>query len=153
MGCLSYQLLDLSVDLRDAIGDRLFLSGGLRRDGVRFSVPHKPLSYILTRSRRYSTLARQPRSSMFTPLRRLTARLSNTSHREHSEMLSARQAIAQSRRSRGFFDTLFRRSSDGYRPTYNYQADGSACRVYGTLEVKKVTGTVSPLFSYLCLLN
>ncbi len=28
--------VDISVDLRDAVGDRLFLSGhGLRRDGVR----------------------------------------------------------------------------------------------------------------------
>ncbi len=34
-GYLCKILLDISVDLRDAIGDRLFLSGhGLRRDGV-----------------------------------------------------------------------------------------------------------------------
>lgn len=25
-------------------------------------------------------------------------------------------------------------------PTYNYRPDGSACRVYGSIEVKKVTG-------------
>lgn len=31
--------IDLSVDLRDAIGDRMYLStGGLRRDGVFFDV-------------------------------------------------------------------------------------------------------------------
>lgn len=29
---------DLSVDLRDVIGDRLFLSNGFRRDGVRSSI-------------------------------------------------------------------------------------------------------------------
>ena len=29
--------LDLSVDLRDALGDRLYLSQGLRRDGVSLS--------------------------------------------------------------------------------------------------------------------
>jgi len=29
-------LEDLSVDLRDAVGDRLFLSKGFRRDGVSF---------------------------------------------------------------------------------------------------------------------
>jgi hypothetical protein len=29
---------DLSVDLRDVVGDRLFLSKGFRRDGVRSSI-------------------------------------------------------------------------------------------------------------------
>ena len=29
------KFLDLSVDLRDVVGDRLFLSRGIRRDGVR----------------------------------------------------------------------------------------------------------------------
>jgi hypothetical protein len=31
-------LADLSVDLRDVVGDRLFLSKGFRRDGVRSSI-------------------------------------------------------------------------------------------------------------------
>ena len=28
----------ISIDLRDAMGDRLFLTGGFRRDGVLFDV-------------------------------------------------------------------------------------------------------------------
>ena len=30
--------VDLSVDLRDAVGDRLFLSDGFRRDGTKFDI-------------------------------------------------------------------------------------------------------------------
>lgn len=60
--------------------------------------------------------------------------------RAHSQALSAREAVAKSRKSRGFFDVLLRRSGNEFRPTYNYKADGSACRVYGTMEAKKVTG-------------
>lgn len=99
---------DLSVDLRDAVGDRLYLSDGFRRDGTLFDVGQA------------------------------------TALKEHAEALSARQAISQSRKSRGFFSTLLRRSTSEYRPTYNYQPDGSACRVYGTIPVKKVTGSWPP---------
>lgn len=92
------------MDLKDAVGDRLYLSDGFRRDGTLFDIGQA------------------------------------TSLKEHAEALSARQAIAQSRKSRGFFATLFRSSTAEFRPTYNYQPGGSACRVYGTIPVKKVTG-------------
>ena len=59
--------------------------------------------------------------------------------REHAEALTARQAIAESRKSRGLLSGLFRRSQDLYNPTYNYVSDGSACRIYGSLAVKRVT--------------
>lgn len=62
-------------------------------------------------------------------------------YREHAEALTARQAIAESRKSRGFLSGLFRRSQDLYKPTYNHVPDGSSCRIYGSLTVKKVTGT------------
>jgi len=65
------------------------------------------------------------------------------STREHAEALTARQAIAESRKSRGFLSGLFRRSQDLYKPTYNYVPDGSACRIYGSLAVKRVTGMVT----------
>lgn len=104
----SLLVIDLSVDLRDAVGDRLYLSDGFRRDGTLFDVGQA------------------------------------TTLKEHAEALSARQAIAQSRKSRGFFSTLFRGSTPQYRPTYNYQPSGSACRVYGTIPVKKVTGQRRP---------
>lgn len=96
---------DLSVDLRDAVGDRLYLSSGFKRDGTKFDIGQA------------------------------------TALQEHAAALSARQAIAQSRKSGGLFSTLwFWRSPNLYKPTYNYQPDGSACRVYGTVVVKKVTG-------------
>ncbi|KAI0656412.1 DUF1692-domain-containing protein [Cubamyces menziesii] len=96
----------LSVDLRDAVGDRLFLSDGFRRDGTKFDIGQA------------------------------------TTLKEHAAALSARQAVAQSRSSRGFFDVLLRRSGNKYKPTYNYQPDGSACRVFGTITAKRVTANL-----------
>ena len=61
--------------------------------------------------------------------------------RAHTQAIDAYRAVAQSRKSRGFFDVLLRRTGDTFAPTYNYKADGSACRVYGSMEVKKVTGS------------
>ena len=61
-------------------------------------------------------------------------------YREHSAALSARQAIAQSRKSRGLFDWLLRREEILFKPTYDYQAAETACRISGTLMVKRVTG-------------
>ena len=43
-----------------------------------------------------------------------------TSLKEHAEALSVRQAVSQSRNSRGFFDVLLRRSGKEFKPTYNY---------------------------------
>lgn len=59
---------------------------------------------------------------------------------EHTQALSARQAIAQSRKSRGILDAILRRDPPAFKPTYNYRPDGSACRIFGTVIVKKVTG-------------
>jgi hypothetical protein len=92
----------LSVDLRDAMGDRLFLTGGFRRDGVLFDVG----------------LA--------------------TALKEHAAALSARQAIAQSRKSRGLFTWLYNREKSLFKPTYDYKPGESACRISGTLAVKRV---------------
>ncbi|EKM84349.1 hypothetical protein AGABI1DRAFT_32491 [Agaricus bisporus var. burnettii JB137-S8] len=97
----------LSVDLRDVVGDRLLLSGGLQRDGVKFNIGEA------------------------------------TALKEHSKGLSARQALSQSRKSRGFFDSLLRRNSEPkFKPTYNHVPDGGACRIYGTMPVKRVTANL-----------
>ncbi|KAI9568197.1 endoplasmic reticulum vesicle transporter-domain-containing protein [Boletus coccyginus] len=64
-----------------------------------------------------------------------------TALKEHATALSARQAVAQSRNSRGFF-SFFKRAQPDYRPTYNHKADGDACRIYGTLVIKKVTANL-----------
>ncbi|KAI6155774.1 endoplasmic reticulum vesicle transporter-domain-containing protein [Pisolithus tinctorius] len=95
----------LSVDLRDALGDRLFLSKGFHLDGTVFDVGQA------------------------------------TTLKEHQKALSARQAIAQSRKSRGLL-SLFRRKQQEFRPTYNHQKDGTACRIYGSLSVRKVTANL-----------
>ena len=129
----------LSVDLRDAVGDRLYLSKSFTRDGVSTFVANTILPLTiptdpLRRQPSYFTQVRHPLLSSSPSLINLPL------NREHSEALSARQAIAQSRKSRGFLSTIFRRSGPAFRPTYNHKSDGSACRVYGTLEVKKVTG-------------
>lgn len=99
----------LSVDLRDAVGDRLYLSNRFRREGTKFDIGQA------------------------------------TSLKEHAAMLSAQQAVSQSRKSRGLF-SFWRRNADQYRPTYNYQKDGSACRIYGTITAKKVTGECCVLY-------
>ncbi|KAF8311954.1 DUF1692-domain-containing protein [Clavulina sp. PMI_390] len=62
---------------------------------------------------------------------------------QHKRQVAARDVVSQSRRSRGMF-AWFRRggAQDKYAPTYNYRPDGSACRVYGSVEVKKVTANL-----------
>lgn len=96
----------LSVDLRDALGDRLHLSEGFKRDGTHFDIGQATIL------------------------------------RTQQEQLSATQVVAQSRRSRGLFATLFRRNKSEFRPTYNYQRGGGACRIYGSIQVKKVTANL-----------
>ncbi|KAI1792104.1 endoplasmic reticulum vesicle transporter-domain-containing protein [Ganoderma leucocontextum] len=96
----------LSIDLRDAVGDRLYLSDGFKRDGTKFDIGQA------------------------------------TALKEHAAALSVRQAVAQSRSSRGFFDTILRRTQDNFKPTYNHQPDASACRIYGTIAAKRVTANL-----------
>ncbi|TFK93799.1 DUF1692-domain-containing protein [Polyporus arcularius HHB13444] len=96
----------ISIDLRDAVGDRLYLSDGFRRDGTKFDIGQA------------------------------------TSLKEHAEALSVRQAVSQSRSSRGFFDILLRKPVNQFKPTYNHEPAGSACRVFGTITAKKVTANL-----------
>ncbi|KAJ7017489.1 endoplasmic reticulum-golgi intermediate compartment-domain-containing protein, partial [Mycena alexandri] len=96
----------ISVDLRDVVGDRMFLSNarlGIRRDGVKFDVGQA------------------------------------TTLKAHSEALSVRQAVAQSRNSRGLFSSLLQWDSTPYMPRYKHEPDAKGCRVSGQLDVKKVT--------------
>ncbi|KAJ7623932.1 DUF1692-domain-containing protein [Mycena polygramma] len=102
----------ISVDLRDVVGDRLFLSHsrrggpGIRRDGVKFDVGQA------------------------------------TTLKEHSEALSVRQAVAQSRNSRGFFSSILQWDSTPFMPRYKHEPDAKGCRVSGQIEVKKVTANL-----------
>ncbi|KAK7055949.1 endoplasmic reticulum vesicle transporter-domain-containing protein, partial [Favolaschia claudopus] len=104
----------ISVDLRDAVGDRLFLSStrgrggvGIRRDGTKFDIGQA------------------------------------TTLKQHSEALSVRQAVSQSRKSRGFFSTMFQWTNvQPYMPRYRHEPDAGGCRVSGQIEVKKVTANL-----------
>ncbi|KAH9010098.1 hypothetical protein EDB83DRAFT_2530949 [Lactarius deliciosus] len=75
-----------------------------------------------------------------------------TTLKEHAEALTVRRANAESRKSRGFLADLFRRSQDLYKPTYNHVRDGSACRIHGSLAVKRIGGT-PPCDSNATLIN
>jgi hypothetical protein len=65
-----------------------------------------------------------------------------TSLKAHTEMLSARQALAQSRKSRGLFSFFGVGSKPGFKPTFNHQPHADACRIYGSLTVKRVTANL-----------
>ncbi|KAF8800498.1 hypothetical protein BYT27DRAFT_7313704 [Phlegmacium glaucopus] len=87
----------LSVNLRDAMGDRLSLSGGFCCNGVLFDV---------------GTLNIQ----------------------QHYPSLQGKQSLG-SRNSRGLFNW---REKPLFKPIYNYEPAESACRISGTLAVKRV---------------
>ena len=110
------------------MGDRLFLTGGFNRDGVLFDVGQ----------------ATALKSVFF--LFYFVAYCSNffLICREHAEALSSRQAIAQSRQSRGLFDWFSRREESLFKPTYDYKPGDNACRISGTLAVKRVKGAFLP---------
>ncbi|KAG6812261.1 hypothetical protein H0H92_003717 [Tricholoma furcatifolium] len=95
----------LSVDLRDAVGDRLMLTGNVRRDGVVFDTNQ---------------------ASKFVA---------------HSDGLSVHEAVSQSRKSRGIFAWL-RRKRDNSQPTYDHVPSSHACRVSGSLAVKRTTANL-----------
>ncbi|KZP00451.1 DUF1692-domain-containing protein [Calocera viscosa TUFC12733] len=101
--CLQHTVI--SVDLRDAVGDRLHLSDQFKRDGTLFD-------------------ARQATNIL-------------TAYEDYNAQEMVREA--RTRRWRiGIFDWLRRRQPDVFQPTFNHVPDGSACRVYGSMEVKKV---------------
>ncbi|KAF8992350.1 endoplasmic reticulum vesicle transporter-domain-containing protein [Cyathus striatus] len=62
-----------------------------------------------------------------------------TTLKEHAEALSASQALAQFRKFRGFFRTIFHSSKPSFKPTYMHKEDSNSCRIFGTLMVKRVT--------------
>ncbi|KAH7911534.1 endoplasmic reticulum vesicle transporter-domain-containing protein [Hygrophoropsis aurantiaca] len=78
----------LSVDLRDVVGDRLYLSKGFQRDGRTCSRSFRSSGNITVQEVAWTILVLE------------------------------------------------------YRPTFNHQSNGTACRIYGTLTVKKVTANL-----------
>ena len=72
--------------------------------------------------------------------------------REHAEALNAWQVLAESFQSRGVLPSIFCRSEDLYKPTHDYDKDGSACRIYDSFSVKRIAGA-SPCFSSATLIE
>lgn len=96
----------LSVDMKDALGDRLELSQGFTRDGTLFDIGQAE---------------------------KLDA---------HARAMSASEVTTSARHSRGFFSFFSSSSKHKFKPTYNIVADASACRIYGSIHVKKVTANL-----------
>jgi hypothetical protein len=101
----------LTIDLRDATGDRLHFQDGLRRDGTTFD------------------------SAQAIALK---------DHAINMHQISVGDVAAASRnaRNRGFFSFFRSAKRPQFRPTYNHVPDGSACRVYGSMQVKKMTANL-----------
>nr|XP_018262810.1 endoplasmic reticulum-Golgi intermediate compartment protein 2 [Kwoniella dejecticola CBS 10117]OBR84968.1 endoplasmic reticulum-Golgi intermediate compartment protein 2 [Kwoniella dejecticola CBS 10117] len=92
----------LTIDLRDAVGDRLHLSNSFVKDGTHFST---------------SGATRTPNQKRtFTGIQRLLF------------SPPSRKGV--------------KKSQAAYRPTYDSVLDGPACRIYGSVEVKKVTANL-----------
>jgi endoplasmic reticulum-Golgi intermediate compartment protein 2 len=127
--------LVLSIDLRDAVGDRLHLSDTFKKDGVS---PHLPLTSQSLNPTRPSSMLDKPMISSEQPTHVLIFVLNFS--REHQRRLSTREIVAASRRSRGFF-SLFKANRPQFKKTWNHTPDGSACRVYGSVSVRKLSGT------------
>jgi hypothetical protein len=61
--------------------------------------------------------------------------------RDSKVSVSPQEVVSASKRSqRGLFSSFKKPQDPTFRPTYNHVPDASACRVYGTVAVKKVTG-------------
>ncbi|OCF74464.1 endoplasmic reticulum-Golgi intermediate compartment protein 2 [Kwoniella mangroviensis CBS 8886] len=95
----------LSIDLRDAVGDRLHLSNSFVKDGTHFNTAGA------------TSMKRTPNQKRtFTGIQRLLF------------SPPSRKGV--------------KKSQAAYRPTYDSVPDGPACRIYGSVEVKKVTANL-----------
>ncbi|KAL7421606.1 hypothetical protein Q5752_003375 [Cryptotrichosporon argae] len=109
----------LSIDLRDSVGDRVHLSNDFAKDGTTFEVG------------RASSLKLRP-----------------TAPSASQVISSARRATPNQRQSLGGLRALFaarpavKREHAAYRPTANKVDNGPACRIYGSVDVKKVTANL-----------
>jgi hypothetical protein len=143
-------MIDLSIDLRDAVGDRLHLSDQFVKDEVSQSDDCNVLIFRL-----HLPLARPPRPSQSIVNRRsthlLTSRLiSPTNPSAHDIIDSAKRRTPNQRQAlpgiRKFFASKEKRrikkQHAAYRPTYDKVENGPACRIYGSVEVKKVTANL-----------
>ncbi|KAG9011029.1 hypothetical protein FRB93_003479 [Tulasnella sp. JGI-2019a] len=96
----------LSIDIRDAIGDRLHLTTTFARDGTSFD-----------------------------------ARQAHTLH-SHGNHKSTQEIVTSARKKSGGLFAAFKSQSSSFKPTYSHYPSNDACRIYGSVEVKRVTGNL-----------
>ncbi|BEJ16377.1 hypothetical protein CspHIS471_0509820 [Cutaneotrichosporon sp. HIS471] len=110
----------LSIDLRDAVGDRLHLSSAFAKEGTIFEAGRATPQKLAKSSKAPSA----------------------------SKIISdSRRSTPNQKKSLSGVRALFSKGTDQqkhfqYRPTHNWVKDGPACRVYGSVSVKKVTGNL-----------
>nr|ODN80159.1 endoplasmic reticulum-Golgi intermediate compartment protein 2 [Cryptococcus depauperatus CBS 7841] len=111
----------LTIDLRDAVGDRLHLSNSFVKDGTNFNIAGA------------------------TSIKHNTASLTSPSQ----VISSSRRQTPSQKGSFSGIKRLFQKSPplasgsySAYRPTYEKVDDGPACRIYGSVQVKKVTANL-----------
>ncbi|RSH86879.1 uncharacterized protein EHS24_005157 [Apiotrichum porosum] len=112
----------LSIDLRDAVGDRLHLSGDFAKEGTIFNAGKATSMKLVSATQAISA------SKVISDARRSTPNQKRGS-------LSGLKALFSSKGNA-------QKQHAEYRPTHNKVDDGPACRIYGSVEVKKVTGNL-----------
>lgn len=143
---------DLTIDLRDAVGDRLHLNNDFAKEGVSWSANR------LLETNTYPTDSLQPRTSCINEVS--AARLiimatanqcrlgSSTKVASVSELISsAKRRTPNQKSSLSGLRALFtsrdsERRHAAYRATHDKVDNGPACRIYGSVEVKKVTANL-----------
>ncbi len=136
------------MDVRDAVGDRLHLSGNIRRDGVSAFRSHPGqnlnsrwgLDYVRRSSGSPTEVSRLKYPSDL-PLINFCS--------SHGETQSLREIVTAANKKSGGLFAAFHSQSSSYRPTYNHMPAGDACRIYGSFSVKRVTGTFVTLIAKL----
>lgn len=130
--------VDLTIDLRDAVGDRLHLSDDFVKDGVGLAFGGADGRLPLRLDERL------PPSKL--PYDGADPRLQPTNPSASEIINSARRKTPSQKRSfsgiQRFFTRKPRKQHSAYRSTRDKVDNGPACRIYGSVKVKKVTANL-----------
>jgi hypothetical protein len=161
---------DISIDLRDAVGDRVFLTRDFQKDGVQpfpsllistpLSTCTKPSCFLplpLLKTTFDTTSSLIPFQSSLTGQAPGVVRKADHSRTDPNYMIAQttnKLALPVPTRPSGISNLLSylnpfskdpqkaARKHQQYRKTKTVVKDGPACRVYGSVEVKKVTANL-----------
>ncbi|KAL1411398.1 hypothetical protein Q8F55_002354 [Vanrija albida] len=110
----------LTIDLRDAVGDRLHLNNDFAKEGTHFNPGRATANKVGSSTKAASV------SELISSAKRRTP--------NQKSSLSGLRALFTSRDSE--------RRHAAYRATHDKVDNGPACRIYGSVEVKKVTANL-----------